>query len=101
MQYLENSLHCFLVTFLCITNLSLHISAKDCLLIRHLAGKCNQITDKQLHYADLPSKPVFLNLFAAGVPSANVCVAHGTLCHCYGPSIYPTLCNKPVKQWYC
>jgi len=37
MQSLENSLHCFLVTFLYVTNLSLHILAKDCLLIRHLA----------------------------------------------------------------
>jgi len=36
MQYVENSLHCFLVTFLCTTNLSLDILAKDCLLIRHL-----------------------------------------------------------------
>jgi len=38
MQYVENSLHCFLVTFLCVTNFSLDILAKDCLLIRHLAG---------------------------------------------------------------
>jgi len=39
MQYAENSLHCFLVTFLCITNLSLHLLTKDRLLIRHLANK--------------------------------------------------------------
>jgi len=39
MQYLENTLHYFLLTYLCITDLSLHILAKDCLLIRHLADK--------------------------------------------------------------
>jgi len=26
--------------------------------------------------------PVFFNLYAAAEPSANVCVAHGTLCNC-------------------
>jgi len=36
--------------------------------------------------------------FAAVEPSANVCIAHGTLCN--DPSVYPTSCNKPVKQWY-
>jgi len=39
MQYVENSLYCFLNTFLCIPNLSLHVLAKDCLLIRHFADK--------------------------------------------------------------
>jgi len=29
---------------------------------------------------------VFFNLFAAGEPSANVCVAYGTLCN--DPSVY-------------
>jgi len=42
---------------------------------------------------------VFFNDFAAAEPSANVCVAHGTPCS--DPSVYPTFCNKPVKQWYC
>ena len=42
---------------------------------------------------------MFFNLFAAAEPSANFCVAHGTLCS--DPSLYPTFCNKPVKQWYC
>jgi len=42
---------------------------------------------------------VFFNLFAAGEPPANVCVAHGTLCN--DPCVYPTFCYKPVKQWYC
>jgi len=32
------------------------------------------------------SIPVFCNLFAAGESSANVCVAHGTLCN--DPSVY-------------
>jgi len=40
----------------------------------------------------------FFNLFAAREPSANVCVAHGTLCN--DPSVYPTFSNKSLKQWY-
>jgi len=40
---------------------------------------------------------VCFNFSAAAEPSANVCV--GTLCN--DPSVYPTVCNKPVKQWYC
>jgi len=39
------------------------------------------------------SRAVFFNLFPAVEPSANVCVAHGTLC--IDPSVYPTFCNKP------
>ena len=35
---------------------------------------------------------MFFNLFAAREPSANVCVAHGTLCN--DPSVYPTFSNK-------
>ena len=38
-------------------------------------------------------RAVFFNLFAAAEPSANVCVAHGTLCN--DPSVYPIFCNKP------
>ena len=34
----------------------------------------------------LPRRSVFFHLFAAAKPSANVCVAHGTLCN--DPSVY-------------
>jgi len=53
------------------------------------------------HYAyeAYTSMSVFFNLFAAAGPSANVCVAYGTLSN--DPSVYPTFCNKPVKLWYC
>jgi len=36
---------------------------------------------------------VFYNLFAAAEPSANVSVAHGTLCN--NPGVYLSFCNKP------
>jgi len=39
------------------------------------------------------SAAVFFNLFAAAEPSANVCVAHGTLCN--DPSVDPTFCHEP------
>jgi len=39
---------------------------------------------------------VFFNLFAAAEPSANVCVARGTLCN--DSSVYPTFCYKPDRQ---
>jgi len=41
---------------------------------------------------------VFFNHFAAAEPSANVCIAHGTLCS--DPSVCPTFCNKP-GGWKC
>jgi len=42
---------------------------------------------------------VFFNISAAAEPSANVCVAHGSLRN--DPSVYPTFCNKPLKHWCC
>jgi len=39
---------------------------------------------------------VFFNLSAAAEPSANVCVAHGTLCE--GPSLHLAFCNKPMAR---
>jgi len=45
------------------------------------------------------SMALFFNISAAVEPSANVCVAHGTLCN--GPNVCPTFCNQPVRQWYC
>jgi len=97
MQSLENSLHCFLVTFLCITNLPLHILAKDCLLIRHLADKIYSNNKKTAALCWLTILVIF-NLFAAGEPSTNTCIAHGTLCH--DLRVCPIFCNKPVKQLY-
>jgi len=50
-------------------------------------------TSSELKKVKLCSRSVFFNLFAAMEPSANVCVAHGTLFS--DPSVYPTFCNKP------
>jgi len=41
---------------------------------------------------------VFFNLFAAREPSANIRVAHGTLCN--DLSVYSTFSNKSLKQQY-
>ena len=43
------------------------------------------------------SRSMFFNLFAAAEPSANVCVARGTLCN--DPSVYPTfsLMNQAIS----
>jgi len=42
---------------------------------------------------ELPCNAVFFNLFAAAEPSANICLAHGTLRN--DQSVDPTFCNKP------
>jgi len=42
----------------------------------------------RLLIAEHCSTPAFFNLFVVAEPSANACVAHGTLCN--DPSVYPT-----------
>ena len=62
-------------------------------------SKVLEICGSQLVTIASDQTPVFFNLFAAEETPANVFVAHETLCN--DPSVYPTLRNKPVKQWYC